>query len=291
MTRIIIADDSATARMFTRRCLEIIGLGDAVIIETEDGKAALAAAKEKRPDLLLTDLNMPVMDGETLLKWVKASPKLCDLPVVVITSVGNPEKEATLLRLGARQVIHKPVTPPQLLQAMADFLADQTPPLCAGENQTTPRSLDQAMLQAASQILAKTAFTEVMEHYDPNCIIPAAELSWASLRISAPVQGEIRLALTKSLLKNLTASIYVSTPEKISPEQMNDVLQELLNTISGAFMANLLADHQQFQLGLPETGQGQLPETGKNAVAWTLMTVDEEPLQLIAVGDALLKLN
>jgi len=122
MKRIIIADDSATARMFIRRCLEIIGLSDAEYVEVENGKEALAAAKEKMPDILLTDLNMPVMDGETLLKWVKASPKLCELPVIVITSAGNPAKEAQLLKLGARQVINKPVSPPVMLKALQDFL-------------------------------------------------------------------------------------------------------------------------------------------------------------------------
>lgn len=122
MKRIIIADDSATARMFIRRCLEIIGLGDAEIVEVEDGKEALAAAKEITPDLLLTDLNMPEMDGETLLKRVKSSPKLCEVPVIVITSAGNPAREAQLLKLGARQVINKPVSPPVMLKALKDFL-------------------------------------------------------------------------------------------------------------------------------------------------------------------------
>lgn len=124
MKRIIIADDSATARMFIKRCLEIIGLGDAEIIEAEHGKEALTAAKEQCPDILLTDLNMPVMDGETLLKWVKASPKLCDVPVIIITSAGNPAKEAQLLELGARQVINKPVSPPVMMNALEDFLED-----------------------------------------------------------------------------------------------------------------------------------------------------------------------
>lgn len=122
MKRIIIADDSATARMFIKRCLEIIGLGDVEFVEAEHGKAALNAAKEQAPDLLLTDLNMPVMDGETLLKWVKSSPKLCELPVIVITSAGNPAKEAQLLQLGARQVINKPISPPVMMDALADFL-------------------------------------------------------------------------------------------------------------------------------------------------------------------------
>lgn len=124
MKRIIIADDSATARMFIKRCLEIVGLGDAEIVEAEHGKEALAAAKAEPADLLLTDLNMPVMDGETLVKWVKASPKLCDMPIVVITSAGNPAKEAELLELGAHRVINKPVSPPLIMEALEQFLDD-----------------------------------------------------------------------------------------------------------------------------------------------------------------------
>lgn len=124
MKRIIIADDSETARMFIKRCLQIIGLGDVEIIEVEHGKEALAVAKSQEVDLLLTDLNMPVMDGETLVKWVKASPKLCDLPVIVITSAGNPAKEAHLLELGAHRVLNKPVSPPVMMDALADFIED-----------------------------------------------------------------------------------------------------------------------------------------------------------------------
>lgn len=124
MKRIVIADDSATARMFIKRCLEIIGLGEAQIIEAKDGKEALAAAKAEPTDLLLTDLNMPVMDGETLLKWVKSSPKLMEVPVVIITSAGNPAKEQELLSLGAQRVINKPIAPPVLLEALDTFIDD-----------------------------------------------------------------------------------------------------------------------------------------------------------------------
>ncbi|MBD1401587.1 response regulator [Pelovirga terrestris] len=122
MKRIIIADDSATARMFIKRCLQIVGLGDAEFVEAEDGKQALDAAKEQPADLLLTDLNMPVMDGQTLVKWVKASPKLCGMPIIVITSAGNPAKEAQLLELGAYRVLNKPVSPPIMMDALQDFL-------------------------------------------------------------------------------------------------------------------------------------------------------------------------
>jgi len=122
--RIVVADDSATARMFIRRCLEIIGLGDAMIVEAENGKEALAKIKEAPTDLLITDLNMPVMDGETLLKWLNANPKLAGLPTLVVTSAGNPAKEAELLVLGAMAVLNKPVSPPALLEKLEPLLSD-----------------------------------------------------------------------------------------------------------------------------------------------------------------------
>lgn len=122
MKRIVIADDSQTARMFIRRCLEIVGLQNATIVEANHGKEALVLVKEAPTDLLITDLNMPVMDGQTLLKWVKASPRLAGLPVLVITSAGNPAKEKELLDLGAFGVLGKPVSPPVLMAALEPLL-------------------------------------------------------------------------------------------------------------------------------------------------------------------------
>ncbi|APG23697.1 MAG: response regulator [Syntrophotalea acetylenica] len=122
MKRIVIADDSATARMVIRRCLEIIGLGDAGMVEVPNGREALARLKEEPADLLVTDLNMPIMDGETLLKWVKGSPKLNHVPVVVITSAGNPAKEALLSELGAFAVLDKPISPATLLKKLEPLM-------------------------------------------------------------------------------------------------------------------------------------------------------------------------
>jgi len=116
--RVVIADDSQTARMFIRRCLEIIGLADAQFIEAENGREALLQMKETAPDLLVTDLNMPVMDGELLLRWIKSSPRLCHIHVLVVTSAGNAAKEAELLKLGACGVLRKPVSPAALSQML-----------------------------------------------------------------------------------------------------------------------------------------------------------------------------
>ena len=122
MKRIVIADDSNTARMFIRRCLEIIGVREATFVEAGNGKEALALVKEAPTDLLVTDLNMPLMDGETLLKWIKGSPRLTSLPVVVISSVLNPAREAELLALGAYAVVRKPVSPASLMAKLKPLL-------------------------------------------------------------------------------------------------------------------------------------------------------------------------
>ncbi len=121
--RILVVDDSGTARMFIRRCLEIIGIQGADIIEAEHGREALEKLKNDSADLVLTDLTMPVMDGETLLKWIKSNPKLCDLPVLVISSAGNEAKEEELKSLGAFGVLAKPVSPAKLNMFLGKFLA------------------------------------------------------------------------------------------------------------------------------------------------------------------------
>ncbi|MEA3465481.1 MAG: response regulator [Thermodesulfobacteriota bacterium] len=122
MKRIVIADDSGTARMMIRRCLEIIGLAETEFVEAENGKEGLTMVKQAPTDLLISDLNMPIMDGETLLKWVKASPKLGDLPVLIITSAGNPAKSKQLLEMGAYSVINKPINPAMLSEVLAPLL-------------------------------------------------------------------------------------------------------------------------------------------------------------------------
>ncbi len=123
MKRIVIADDSTTARMLIRRCLQIVGLSETTFVEAPDGKEALELVKEESTDLLVTDLNMPVMDGQALLSRMKANPKLNEIPVLVITSAGNPAKEAELVELGAIAVLTKPVSPADLMKVLEPLIS------------------------------------------------------------------------------------------------------------------------------------------------------------------------
>jgi len=121
LKRVVIADDSQTARMCIRRCLEIIGLTEAEFVEAANGREALAKVKENSTDLLVTDLNMPLMDGAMLLRWIRGNPRLSQLRVLVITSAGNTAREAELLALGAFAVLSKPVSPAALLDKLGSL--------------------------------------------------------------------------------------------------------------------------------------------------------------------------
>ena len=153
------------------------------------------------------------------------------------------------------------------------------------------KPLYQAMKKAVSTTLENMVFMEAVEHFDQDYEIPAEDLAWTSLLIQDPVQGEIRLAMTKTFLKKITSSVFAMDEEEVSQVQMDDILHELLNTIAGLFMTNLLADDQTYQLGLPEHGEGELPELEPGSIAWKLMTGDEDPLQLFAIGTTLVALN
>ncbi len=108
---ILVVDDSGTARMIIKQCLAIIGLKDKKYLEASNGRDAVEVLKKSSVDLVVTDLNMPVMDGEALLLEIKGAEAWRKIPVIVITSTSNDVREKALREVGAEAVISKPVNP------------------------------------------------------------------------------------------------------------------------------------------------------------------------------------
>ena len=114
---ILVVDDSGTARMIIKQCLTIIGLKDKKYLEASNGRDAMEVLKHNAVDMVVTDLNMPVMDGEALLLEIKGSAMWNKIPVIVITSTSNDVREKALREVGAEAVISKPVNPAVLFAA------------------------------------------------------------------------------------------------------------------------------------------------------------------------------
>jgi len=117
---VLIVDDSAMARMFLRRCLEATGL-DCRVREAVNGQEALDQLLLERADVVVTDLVMPVMDGEELLVRLREDPLTEDVKVVVVSSASNESRRERLLVQGARAVLEKPVTPAALAAALQAY--------------------------------------------------------------------------------------------------------------------------------------------------------------------------
>ncbi len=118
MRTVLITDDSTTARMIIQRCLEMVGCSECEYVHAADGVEALGILRSREINLLITDMNMPNLDGKGLLQAVKGSPKLNHIPVFVITSLANPALERELEMIGVDKIIYKPVSPQKLLECI-----------------------------------------------------------------------------------------------------------------------------------------------------------------------------
>ncbi len=108
--RIITVDDSSTMRRIIKNTLKRIGYGDE-ILEAENGKEALDVLSNNEVDLIITDWNMPVMDGLTFVKKVRSDSKFDDVPIIMVTTEAAKEDIITALKAGVNNYIVKPFTP------------------------------------------------------------------------------------------------------------------------------------------------------------------------------------
>lgn len=112
---VLTVDDSKTIRDMVSFTLKGAGFE---VIEAEDGQIALSVVKGKIPDLIITDLNMPNMDGITLIKNLRAIPQYKATPILMLTTEQTDDKKAEGRSAGATGWIVKPFDPDKLIQVV-----------------------------------------------------------------------------------------------------------------------------------------------------------------------------
>jgi two-component system chemotaxis response regulator CheY len=119
---VLIVDDSPVMRKFIRRVAEVSGLDLQEVREASNGREALELLAQRAANLILTDINMPVMDGGALVRSLKADPELRRIPVIVVTTDATSHRMRELLEAGADGYVTKPFGPEQLEAALAGLL-------------------------------------------------------------------------------------------------------------------------------------------------------------------------
>jgi len=112
--RVLIIDDSSVMRKIVERSLRQAGLELEKVVEAGNGAEALAALGKDPVDLILCDINMPVMDGLEFLRTLGTVESAKGVPVVMITTEGSETHVVEALSAGARGYIRKPFTPEQV---------------------------------------------------------------------------------------------------------------------------------------------------------------------------------
>jgi two-component system chemotaxis response regulator CheY len=121
--RALIIDDSSVMRKIVERSLRQAGIDLAEVREAGNGAEALQALQASGVDLILCDINMPVMDGIEFLRQMQGEPNAKGVPVVMITTEGSESHVVQALSIGARGYIRKPFTPEQVKEHVLPLLS------------------------------------------------------------------------------------------------------------------------------------------------------------------------
>lgn len=113
---VLVVDDEADLRHFSSRVLELEGY---LVLQAEDGVAAIKLLNENKIDLILLDLKMPGEDGWSVLKKIKSEPTTAHISVIVFTASANVERKNRAMELGAAGYLIKPLSAGDLRKAVA----------------------------------------------------------------------------------------------------------------------------------------------------------------------------
>ena len=116
---ILVVEDQMDNRQILR---DLLGNAGYQLVEAENGEEALAAVAKQRFDLILMDIQLPVMDGYEATRRIRAIPDLKSIPIIAVTSYALAGDEAKALAAGYNAYVTKPYSPRQLLAKVHEFL-------------------------------------------------------------------------------------------------------------------------------------------------------------------------
>jgi two-component system chemotaxis response regulator CheY len=119
LTALVVEDSPPMRKMIVFALSRVRGL---TVVEADDGVDALRRIASMKFDIIITDINMPIMDGLKLVKRVRSDPVHKDTPIIIITTEGSQEDRQRALQLSANAYITKPIQAPQVIAKVKELL-------------------------------------------------------------------------------------------------------------------------------------------------------------------------
>ncbi|MHB8882105.1 MAG: response regulator [Thermodesulfovibrionales bacterium] len=120
MPNILVVEDSPTMRQLISFAIKRVP--NSRVIEATDGVDALKKLSSEKVDLILADINMPVMDGLKLVSLVRSNASYKDIPIIIVTTEGAEEDKKRALAIGANAYLPKPIQTQELIKLVNSYL-------------------------------------------------------------------------------------------------------------------------------------------------------------------------
>lgn len=241
---ILLVDDSHTTRSIVGRTLRLSGLSLGEVHEAENGREALDVLDRHWVDLVISDLNMPVMGGIDLVGKMKDDPLLRSVPVLVVTAEGNRRRIDGLKASGlVTGYLRKPFSPEQIKEAIHHALG-------------IPDGIDPSLV---AEVLVDVLGTYAYLFGEPVCLaelpVPAATVS-VTMRFSGSFSGSLTMVMPERLAASVAANALGAADEDVTRGMGGDAAAELLNIVCGRLLTVLAGELPVFDMSTPEIGVG-----------------------------------
>ncbi len=282
---ILIVDDSVTIRTVIAKA---IGMSNAPVNEIQfaaNGQEALNILGKSFVDLVLVDINMPVMNGVEMIDRMQTQEALKSIPVVVVSTEGSSTRLEELKSKGVKAFIRKPFTPESISKVIREATnaygadADGKPapaapaavPKTEAEKRRVIGDVFESVLQNLAFMFVESVEKETLANTDSPQDIPEKFVK-ASMAFSGPSKGWVNLMVPEELAKELVANIIGKELDKnISQRHLQDALKEVLNVTCGNLLSAVVGTKQVFDAASPSL-------TEHDQKAWTAFLAEPESI-------------
>lgn len=242
---ILLVDDSATTRAVIGKTFKVAGIPVSHLYEAANGKEALDILRKNWIDLIMTDINMPVMDGMEMIDVMQRDGLLKSIPVILVTIEGNAKRLDHLRSKGVAAVIHKPFKPEQVREVIEDII---NPPAISNTNNL--------LIESFIKVLEDFAFMCAEPVEKDSMPPPQTENVYASIHFTGPVSGSMTIAVAKALSPEIAANVLgLNSGDATAAERAEDSLKEIANVTCGHLLTQLAGPQKPFSLAIPEAGK------------------------------------